>query len=185
MRNQRAWKLVWAILTLLLAGGGAWFGRTVAIAEQWPVFDGLRTTASFVFTVVGIWLALIYPEVLQALSSWRQGYSQQAPRISRLFEPLIESAMVVGVVSLIALVRPLASRLPMQPDQLTIIRAGSFGLLVALTLLQLRALYGAVTPLLGVGDAVASQEARARVRGRFPEPRPSGPSREPAQANHT
>src|SRR4051812_7090135 len=109
--RQRPWKAAGNGMVVLLIAASGFFGRSVRVSEQWPVFDGLRTTASIVFTVVGIWLALIYPEVLQALSSWRQGFHRQAPRISRLFEPLVESAFVVGVVSCIALLHPLLIRL--------------------------------------------------------------------------
>jgi hypothetical protein len=183
MPYDRLVKSLLATLVLAMLVVGAWLGREVSLSEQWPIFDGLRTTASFVFTVVGIWLALIYPEVRQTLSTWRQGFSRQAPRVSSLFEPLVDSALIVGVVSLIALLRPLLSRLPVNPEHLPVIRGASFAVLVALTVIQMRALYAAVTPLFGVGNEVNAQEERARVRSRFPEPRSSGSQRKPAEAS--
>ncbi|MGH7514767.1 MAG: hypothetical protein ACREOQ_17820 [Gemmatimonadales bacterium] len=184
MRAQRGLSGVGLMVAVVLSLAGGWFGKRVSVGDQWPIFDGLRTTAGIVFTVVGIWLALIYPEVLQALASWRQGFRKQAPRIARLSEPLVESAVVVAVVSLIALFHPLLSRLPVRPEQVPPIRGASFAVLVALTILQLRSLWASVSPLFDLGLRIADQEEHARVRGKFPEPRPSGPQpRESARAN--
>jgi hypothetical protein len=184
MRAHPGWRTTRLIAATLMMIAGGWLGRAVTVGQQWPIFDGLRTTAGIVFTVVGIWLALIYPEVLQALSSWRQGFHRQAPRISRLFEPLVESAIVVAVVSVIALVHPLLTRLPVDPRYVPAIRAASFAVLIGLTLLQLRSLWASVSPLFALGARVADQEEQARARGKFPEPRPSGPQpREPAKIN--
>jgi hypothetical protein len=173
-------RLALGLLVLAGVAAGGWAGQAVPMAVQWTIFDGLRTTAAIVFTVVGIWIALIYPDVLQNISAWRQGRTQQTPRLSRLFEPLVESAFIVGVVTFIALVKPLAGQLRLVPEATTAIRAVSFGLLVALTLLQLRSLLASISPFMTVLQRVGIEEQLARTRSRFSEPRSSGPQREPA-----
>jgi hypothetical protein len=152
------------------------------MADQWVAYEGLRVTASIVFGVVGVWFAVLYPELLQRLAEWKQPAERQARRVGRLAEPLVDSAVVVVLVSLVGLSRPLLSRLVLPPDQLELWRGGSFGLLIALTLLQLRALVGVVLPVFRLRDQLAADEEYARVRGRFSQPRPSGSKREVASA---
>jgi hypothetical protein len=64
-----------------------------------------------------------------------------------------------------------------------VIRGARFATLILLTLLQMRALLGAIAPVFGLTRRLADQEERARVRSGLPEPRPSGPQREPASAS--
>lgn len=56
LRRVIGWTL--AVAAVL---AGAWFGRKVPFAEQWPMYEGLRTTAAIIFGVIGAWLAIIYP----------------------------------------------------------------------------------------------------------------------------
>lgn len=49
----------------MLARGGVPPGENVSFAQQWPLFEALRNTASIIFAAVGAWLAIIYPERLK------------------------------------------------------------------------------------------------------------------------
>lgn len=64
--------------------GVAWYlGANIRFEEQWVLYEALRTTASIIFAVVGVWLAIVYPERLkspfsQTFSSpvYRRGFKQ-------------------------------------------------------------------------------------------------------------
>jgi hypothetical protein len=168
---------------MVLVGSGFLAGRGVPVTAQWPAFDGLRVTAAIVFGVIGIWFAVLYPQLLQRLAGWRQPVERQTGRLIQLSAPLVDSAAVVAVVSLVSLARPVLAQVHLPADAIALCRGASFGLLVALTLVQLRALVGAIVPIFRLRDQLAEDEERARVRSRFAEPQPSAaPAEEPVGA---
>lgn len=122
-------------LFVLILGTG-YFGRHIAFALQWPLFEALRTTASIIFAVVGAWFAIIYPERLK--KSFRGGDSSGGGAgIHNLFTPIVHSTAILAAVLLVGIGAPLLKQFDWILAHRTIFRGISYGLLVFLTLWQL------------------------------------------------
>lgn len=114
------------------------YGKNVPFAEQWPLFEALRTTSAIIFAVVGAWLAIVYPERLRlSLNSGdktAQGKVQN--NIGVLLSPVVNSTAVLCIVLLVGVVAPLLKRADLLVQHLAEFRGISYALLVALTLWQ-------------------------------------------------
>jgi hypothetical protein len=129
--------LLWT-LSIELVIAGAWLGRTVPFAEQWPIFEALRTTASIIFAVIGAWLAIIYPERLKL--SFRDAAAGSSASAgsgwTQLLTPVVHSTAILGVILVLGALAPILKHNPLAID-ITYMRGASYGLLVTLTLWQL------------------------------------------------
>jgi K+ transporter len=112
--------LAWVFALVAVCAGG-WLGRNVPFAEQWPMFEGLRTTAAIIFGVIGAWLAIIYPERLKLSFKPRKDGAPSETGIGQLFSPVVNSTLILGAILL----------------SVEWCRGISYGVLVALTLFQL------------------------------------------------
>ncbi|MFY0403360.1 hypothetical protein ACOMDP_12065 [Pantoea dispersa] len=129
-------KVTLTMLALILVFGAGYFGRHIAFALQWPLFEALRTTASIIFAVVGAWFAIIYPERLK--KSFRGGDSSGGSAgIHNLFTPIVHSTAILAAVLLVGIGAPLLKQFDWVMANRTIFRGVSYGLLVFLTLWQL------------------------------------------------
>lgn len=156
---------------LLVAGAAGFWGRDLTLDIQRPIYASLQSTAGIVFGVVGVWLAVIYPDVLQALTQWRQDGTPASPRVMHLFPPLIIGAATVATVAVATLLIPAVEQTGILGAAPRWCQGGSFALLAFLTILQVEALWAATTPILGVGDRLRSVETTSQIRSRFAPPR--------------
>lgn len=134
--KKKAALFVLALIFALAIFAAGYFGRTIAFALQWPLFEALRTTASIIFAVVGAWFAIIYPERLK--KSFRGGDSGGGNEgIHRLFTPIVHSTAILAIVLLVGIIAPLLKQSDWIISHKSIFRGISYGLLVFLTLWQL------------------------------------------------
>lgn len=113
-------------------------GQGVPFAEQWPLYEALRVTASIIFAVVGAWLAIIYPERLRL--SFQKNQSALASTnggMSALFTPIVHSTAILCIILLIGVIVPLLKRVDLLMPYAEQLRGVSYGVLTALTLWQL------------------------------------------------
>lgn len=165
-----------SIVALALVAAGGWFGRVVPFAEQWPMFEALRTTAAIIFAVIGAWLAIIYPERLKL--SFR---AQSAPSEAnlhgtgwgQLFTPVVNSTAILSVILFLGVVAPVVKRSGI-PVDVEWLRGGSYALLVALTLWQLWTVLLTLIPADVVKTYLDTEDQRQRVAGSFGTPASSG-----------
>lgn len=149
------------VVALVLVALGAWFGRHVPFAEQWPLYEALRTTAAIIFAIIGAWLAIIYPERLKFSFRGRNGtVGESDSASSELFTPVINSTCILSIVLVLGVVAPIAKRLDL-PGDVAIWRAVSYGLLVALTLWQLWTILLTFGPADRVKSSMDSEKQRA------------------------
>lgn len=127
--------LCWTIC-LTLIGLGGWFGREVPFAEQWPMFEALRTTAAIIFAVVGAWLAIIYPERLKLSFHVPDAKQGQSNGSGELFTPVVNSTFILCIILVIGAVTPVLRHHGV-PGNVEVWRGVSYGLLVGMTLWQL------------------------------------------------
>lgn len=120
---------------VLLVGTGYFFGRDVPFAQQAPLYEALRSTASIVFAVIGAWLAIVYPERLKG--SLRGDGHAPAPlghdNVALLLVPAVHSTFLLIVLLLVGIAVPLLRVQAWALAHVDEWRGISYALLVALT----------------------------------------------------
>ncbi len=153
--------LSWAFaITFVIAGG--WLGRDVPFAEQWPMYEGLRTTAAIIFGVIGAWMAIIYPERLKLSFRPAKDKSQQSETgVGQLFTPVVNSTLILGVILLLGAIAPIAKRYQLLDIQWC--RGISYAVLMALTLWQLWTVLLTLVPANTIKSFIDQDDERKRV----------------------
>lgn len=155
--------LAW-LFSAALVGVAVVQGRHVPFAEQWPLYEALRTTASIIFAVVGAWLAIIYPDRLKL--SFQQTTTKASSTnggMSRLFTPIVHSTTILCIILLLGIIAPLIKRVDLLQDHLAILRGCSYGVLTALTLWQLWTVILSFVPADIVKSHVDHEDRRHRT----------------------
>lgn len=127
------------VLLWLSAVGAAFiFGQQVPFAEQWPLFEALRTTSAIIFAVVGAWLAIVYPERLRlSFDKTRvDGNTNGSGNIAILLSPVVNSTVILCIVLLVGVSAPLLKRADLLLAHKEIFCGISYATLVGLTLWQ-------------------------------------------------
>ena len=150
------------LFAIAMVAVGAWFGQKVPVAEQWPMFEALRTTAAIIFAVIGAWMAIIYPERLKLSFRPDPTQVQIAPPTGwgQLFTPVVHSTLILGVVLLLGITVPLLKHADL-PVPVACWRGTSYGLLVSLTLWQLWTVLLTLVPADKVKSSLDSSDARS------------------------
>lgn len=158
------WKLLAWVLVLILVPAAAWFGRVVPFAEQWPMFEALRTTAAIIFAVIGAWMAIIYPERLKlSLRDPSQADKASATGLGKLFTPVVNSTAILSIILVLGAAAPVLRRHSL-PCDISVLRGGSYALLVTLTLWQLWTVVLSLVPASIVKSYVDREDDAKRVR---------------------
>jgi hypothetical protein len=158
------WKLLTWALVLILVPSAAWFGRVVPFAEQWPMFEALRTTASIIFAVIGAWMAIIYPERLKlSMRDPAQADKASATGLGKLFSPVVNSTVILCIILVLGAIVPVLRHHSL-PCDITVLRGGSYALLVTLTLWQLWTVVLSLVPASIVKSYVDREDDSKRVR---------------------
>lgn len=140
-------KLVLATSLLLGFMSGYFWGENIKFSEQWPLYEGLRTTASIIFAVVGAWLAIIYPEKLRAPFRKKiDNVVNSDTRFSSLFSPIANSTIILSCVLIIGIVSPIAKQIEWCMENQGLMRSISFGVLCSLTICQIWTVFITLVP---------------------------------------
>lgn len=161
---MKIYRVLLPAVAIALVAVGAWFGRKVPFAEQWPMFEALRATAAIIFAVIGAWMAIIYPERLKLSFRPVNGAAPteigSATGWSQLFTPVVHSTLILSVVLLIGIVVP-----ALKHAQLAVPveywRGISYATLVALTLWQLWTVLLTLVPADKVKASLDASDARS------------------------
>lgn len=156
-------KLLGWIFACTAVGVGGWFGRDIPFAEQWPMYEGLRTTAAIIFGVIGAWMAIIYPERLKlSFKAAQKKNPQTETGLGQLFTPVVNSTLVLSIILLIGIIAPIAKRYPIAFD-LQWARGISYGTLVALTLFQLWTVLLTLVPANAIKSYADDEDAKKQL----------------------
>ncbi|WP_411850805.1 hypothetical protein ACLB90_18425 [Stenotrophomonas sp. LGBM10] len=136
MDRKRILKWIAVGACLLAALPGYWFGRNIPFASQWPIFEGLRTTASIVFAVVGAWMAIAYPERLKLTLRGEAQSAGPAQKMDTLLTPISHSTIILAIILLAGLVAPVIKSFAFALEHKECFRGMSFALVSTLTIWQ-------------------------------------------------
>jgi hypothetical protein len=133
---RKAFLLFYGLFSIAVCVGGWVYGRQIPFAQQWPLFEALRNTASIIFAVVGAWLAIIYPERLKLTFRKDEQEKAPGPNMGMLLTPAVHSTILLVILLLIGIVAPLAKQLPILQAHIEVCRGVAFVILAVLTLWQ-------------------------------------------------
>ncbi|MDE1143604.1 MAG: hypothetical protein PW999_29130 [Paraburkholderia tropica] len=153
-------KIVFFIILLFSAALGWWLGGAIPFEDQAHLLDGLRDSSAVVMAVLGIWLAVIFPEVLPKLFSGEAIHfdSGQLGRFRSVIYPLSLAALIVALEVVIPWVALVAKQLPFMVAHKSLCRVVAFGILSALCLLQMFAILWMLIPV-AIADMFAKSSS--------------------------
>lgn len=138
-------------------------GQKIAISDQWPLYEALRTTAAIVFGIMGAWLALLYPRSLERLLDRSSNYADsEQQKFSKFLAPLVSSTAVLALVLVLGIIREVGKVYAELLAYQEIWRGASFSLLVFLTFLQLWTLVLTLLPTELSREEIADLDARRK-----------------------
>jgi len=158
-------KWISIIILLALSAPAFVFGRNICFAEQWHAFDGLRQTASIIFGVFGVWLAIVYrDDIVSRLVgvSAKNDDGQKAIKKAEedidafecVFNGVIYSSVIIAVILVIGLIAPVIRQVGWFCKYAWIIRACSFYFLMVLTVAQLYVILMSLSPMVSAREKV-------------------------------
>lgn len=151
---KRVIKVAAFCVAIGLCGFAFWWGRIVPFSEQWPAYDALRQTAAIILGVLGVWIAVLHPQAVSQVLSWKEHSAQ----VKRLVFPMLVCTGVVGATLLVGIAAPAAKHCTMLTPHTSLLRGTSFGTLVVTTFLLIWSLLATLT---GLDDMKDDTEARA------------------------
>jgi hypothetical protein len=146
-----------------MCAAGFYFGRGIPFAQQWPLFEALRTTAAIIFAVVGAWLAIIYPERLKFSFGKKSSRNKGSANVGVLLYPAVYSTIILICVLFIGILAPILKQIPIIMVQVVIFRGLSFLLLTVLTLWQIAVVIMTAIPADLVKSNVDEEQATQEV----------------------
>lgn len=160
--------LLWAVAISALFCAG-WLGSSVPFSDQWPIYEGLRTTAAIIFAVVGAWLAIAYPERLRvSLRRERQTEQGANGNVGGLLTPIAHSTIILAIVLLVGVAAPAVKGLAVVQANLEVFRGASYVLVAALTLWQVWIVILTLVPADAIKRSVERDAAtQERLSGMF------------------
>lgn len=169
MNNPKHRKNLWYIVRFLtcavglgLLYGGYFFGRCIPMEVQTPIYEGLRDVASIIFGVMGIWISILCPEILEKLFKKRTTdlSDEELKAVDKLFFPLVSSTLIIGVVLALSVLTPVIKQVPVLLAHREVCRGISFAIVTLLSFLQGWSLLCSLVP----ADAIKCQLDRHKSR---------------------
>jgi hypothetical protein len=136
-----------ASLLLAVAFGLGRAGQSITYNQQMSAFGAAKDVATVVFGVMGVWIAIVYPDLLtKVIADGTDNKREQVFKLARLLRPLLVGAFVLVGYLLFALLGPLAKTIPWFITHAPLMRGTSFSVLSISVLLLIWSLVLALVP---------------------------------------
>ncbi|AIS15060.1 hypothetical protein JM49_26305 [Pseudomonas chlororaphis subsp. aurantiaca] len=137
-------ELIASLLVSMLAAWATYaYGLKFSYSDIKDYGSSLFALSGMIFTIMGIWIAFIYPNALlrlQAPSKIKNAdFSQtleDTKRLQSIVGCVLKSVFVASVLCVIFLLKIIISSIPFYKEYSQIIKAGVMGVIVFLTILQ-------------------------------------------------
>ena len=117
----------------LLSVASFWPGMDVSVASQRPLFDSLLIAAGIIFGVMGVWVALLYPQARDAVLKLGTAQTEEEKRVQRLIRPMLIATVVLSVVLAFGPAVEILGALSISRKYARELRGWSFSMLSSLT----------------------------------------------------
>ncbi|WP_211828657.1 hypothetical protein [Kistimonas asteriae] len=124
------------------------YGQKISYSDQKDVYDSIRDIASFVFGVMGIWLAIFSPESFNKIFGKHDisGKIEELAKTRALILPIIYSLIIIASTLVIQIFAPILKEMITTHKYVFWIRGVSYSFLGILGLLQLYTITVALNP---------------------------------------
>ncbi|WP_027329115.1 hypothetical protein [Marinimicrobium agarilyticum] len=146
---MKGWlKAVFAFIYIAVAILSFIVGENIPMKEQVHIYDGLRNTAAIIFGIMGAWIAMLYPNKLNAIfkSKDLDKSAKEISEIKLLFKPMIYSTLILFVVISVSILVPVGRNLEFLVGYKGVLRSASFSLVCTITVLQFWSLLMTLLP---------------------------------------
>lgn len=140
------WQLLLLGISLIAA---ILIGPTINFGEQWKIFEALKGSGEVLFAIIGVWLSIVYPDVLKdlhATKSLSEIWTEKNKFLKLIFPAMVSMISIVLVI-LLQWLAPIGKAFPFLIGYKSILRGGTFFLISLLTLEQITAFFVALIPL--------------------------------------
>lgn len=146
-------------------------GRYVPLEDQISIFKGIRDIAAIVFGVFGAWLAIAFPDAIDAISRRKDARQPKydVERVRAILLPMVYSSLILAVSFLMPMIIAIVSTYSIGDIYVDVIKRISFSvnltLVVLMFYLTLKAVVLAFLFLRRVRDAAAAKSSINALRG--------------------
>lgn len=127
------------------------FGSKINISNQMSVFEILKDIAITIFTIMGIWLALLQTDKLIKIFNIGEtvvfDHSEQV-WLRNLLEPILISSLTLIVIVIISLINIILKPLVHCTNTIMILREGGLTILITLSILNIYAIIISMKPMI-------------------------------------
>jgi hypothetical protein len=128
------------------------YGQEISYELQASLYESLRNTSAIIFGVMGIWIAVIYPNILSKIYAKNIDIKQarlnreEVQKISSLIYSLFYSSLIIGAVLIAEVVAPILKEIPFLINNFKFFRGVSYSFLGLLSIMQIWILLLALAP---------------------------------------
>ena len=167
------------LLGLVILGGMFWIGQGIPYSEQQGIYSVLLTVAGIMFTVFGLWIGLLYPELRKKVF----GRGQVSPPVientdgndkdnvdrqaDHLLQPFFASLFILLATFIVYVVGPILARVSWLVPIKEILRGISYAFIGVLAFLQLRTIFGAMKITDGLKSTISRGIKRRDIKNRI------------------
>ncbi|SEJ50503.1 hypothetical protein [Pseudomonas sp. NFR16] len=164
-------KLIIMALVASAVGGAAFAQRLgFSYSDFKDYCNILLSISGMVFTIMGIWIAFVYPNAIKRLQDPDKikiadftATMQDTRRLESIVGSIMESGSVALCITLIYLCKLLVSGIPAYIEYREVAKAASLGVIIFLTLVQCSAIFSVIyANYLFIGDLHTRREVQER-----------------------
>lgn len=146
---EKRFYLILFILAALSVIIGIVCGRSIAFSDQAGILDTLRDTSAVLMAVLGVWLAVICPDILQKLFSGEKFVPDQKfmNRFKTITIPLFIYSIIICLEILIPWIAMVLKQFTIFTEHFVLMRQISFSVISLLCLVQVLSIILLLTPL--------------------------------------
>jgi len=133
---------------VLILVASAYYGSRVAVTEQIPLLDSVRSASSIVFAIFGAWMAIVYPRSVASLGA-RVAETRLAAlkEVENILVPMIMSTIILFVSMLLTVAGPVIRKMDVSDEWRSVVWGGHYSIVVALFLAQFAILFNFFGPV--------------------------------------
>jgi len=149
------WPIIFA---LAIATATGFLSRHIPYSNSTSLIEGLRSTSSIVFGVIGVWYAVISPKKLLigklSASKNPNTKSEKENDLSRLLDqlrpPILWGATIICYILAIQAIAPVAKQYITDANTIAFLRGLSYGTLSFFAIIQILSVFQSLSPLFAI-----------------------------------
>lgn len=175
--------VIWILfisVIMVIIGWGAYIGRNVPFSEQQPLYSMLQTVSGIMFSVFGLWIALLYPDLRRKVFSVdgkqleadkekivKAHPYDEAQQADHILEPFFVSLFVLLLTVVFHVCAPVVKRLAFLAPWTGPIRGASYGIIGLLTFLEITTIIRAMRVTDGLKAVIGKGKIMGQVKLRI------------------